>query len=197
METATRVVLPAALSGVIASIILGFSRAVGETMIVAIAAGQNTVLSFNPLDAVQTMTAFIVQISLGDTPTGSLAFKTLFAVAMLLFLMTLVMNLIAAFVTKRYRRPTSDWLRRRRSRDLWQPRLRRRRWLGRCLCSSAWRRPPWGWCSWAPDYRCGPRRRGAPLRLPDHPAHRLPQRLSLALSGAGGGEGGGDRQRSI
>ena len=103
METATRVVLPAALSGVIASIILGFSRAVGETMIVAIAAGQNPVLSFNPLDAVQTMTAFIVQISLGDTPTGSLAFKTLFAVAMLLFLMTLVMNLIAAFVTKRYR----------------------------------------------------------------------------------------------
>ena len=72
-------------------------------MIVAIAAGQNPVLSFNPLDAVQTMTAFIVQISLGDTPTGSLAFKTLFAVAMLLFLMTLVMNLIAAFVTKRYR----------------------------------------------------------------------------------------------
>ncbi len=103
METAVRVVLPAALSGVIASIVLAFSRAIGETLIVTIAAGQNPNFTFDPREAIQTMTAFIVQISLGDTPTGSLEFKTLFAVAMTLFVMTLAMNVVAQWVSRRFR----------------------------------------------------------------------------------------------
>jgi phosphate transport system permease protein len=103
METATRVVLPAALSGVVAAVILAASRAIGETMIVAIAAGQNPQFTANPLEAVQTMTAFIVQISLGDTPANSLEYKTLFAVAMTLFVMTLGMNLVAQYAARRFR----------------------------------------------------------------------------------------------
>ncbi len=103
METALRVVLPAALSGVVASVILAASRAIGETMIVTIAAGANPHFTLNPLEAVQTMTAFIVQISLGDTPAGSLEFKTLFAVAMTLFVLTLVMNIAAQYVRSRFR----------------------------------------------------------------------------------------------
>ncbi len=103
METALRVVLPAALSGVVASVILAASRAVGETMIVTIAAGQNPQFTLDPREAVETMTAFIVQISLGDTPTQSLEFKTLFAVGMTLFAMTMVMNLIANWVSRRFR----------------------------------------------------------------------------------------------
>ncbi len=103
METALKVVLPAALSGVVASVILAASRAIGETMIVTIAAGQNPQFTANPLEAVQTMTAFIVQLSLGDTPTGSLEFKTLFAVAMTLFVLTLIMNVVAQWVKRRFR----------------------------------------------------------------------------------------------
>ena len=103
METAIRIVLPAALSGVIASIILAFSRAIGETLIVTIAAGQNPNFGFDPRETIQTMTAFIVQISLGDTPQGSLAFHTLFAVAMTLFVFTLGMNLVAQWVARRFR----------------------------------------------------------------------------------------------
>ena len=103
METALRVILPAALSGVIASIILAASRAIGETMIVTVAAGQNPTFLANPLEAVQTMTAFIVQVSLGDTPAGSIEARTLFAVAMTLFVMTLAMNLIASYVRGRFR----------------------------------------------------------------------------------------------
>ncbi len=103
METAVRVVLPAALSGVIASIILAFSRAIGETMIVTIAAGQNPNFTIDPRETIQTMTSFIVQISLGDTPQGSLEFRTLFAVAMTLFVFTLGMNLIAQWVAHRFR----------------------------------------------------------------------------------------------
>ena len=103
METALRVVLPAALSGVVASVILAASRAIGETLIVTIAAGQNPNFTANPLEAIETMTAFIVQVSLGDTPAGSLAFKTLFAVAMTLFVMTLVMNIVAQVVARRFR----------------------------------------------------------------------------------------------
>ena len=93
--------MPAALSGISASFILAMSRAIGETMIVAIAAGQQPRLTANPMNPVETMTAYIVQVSMGDTPAGSIAFRTIFAVGMLLFLMTFVLNLI------------SDWLRRR------------------------------------------------------------------------------------
>jgi phosphate transport system permease protein len=103
METALRVVLPAALSGVIASVILATSRAIGETLIVTVAAGQNPDFLASPLEAIQTMTAFIVQISLGDTPAGTIEAKTLFAVAMMLFLMTLGMNLVAASISRRFR----------------------------------------------------------------------------------------------
>ena len=103
METAIRVVLPAALSGVMASIILAASRAIGETLIVTVAAGQSPNFLRSPLEAIQTMTAFIVQISLGDTPADSIEAKTLFAVAMTLFLMTLAMNLFAAYISHRFR----------------------------------------------------------------------------------------------
>ena len=102
-EVITGVVLPAALSGIVAAFILGVSRAVGETMIVAIAAGQNPRMTLNPLVPVQTMTSFIVQVSLGDTPTTSLAFKTIFAVGMSLFLMTLGLNLASQWIVRRFR----------------------------------------------------------------------------------------------
>ena len=102
-EVVTRVVYPAALSGVIASYILAVSRAVGETMAVTIAAGSTPNLTWNPLESIQTMTAFIVQVSLGDTPHGTIEFRTIFAVALTLFAMTLVMNIVAARVTARFR----------------------------------------------------------------------------------------------
>jgi phosphate transport system permease protein len=102
-EVATQIVVPAALSGIIAAYILAISRAIGETMIVAIAAGQQPVLSFNPLKAVETMTAYIVQVSLGDTPQTSFEFKTIFAVGMTLFVMTLGLNLVSHWVMRRYR----------------------------------------------------------------------------------------------
>jgi phosphate transport system permease protein len=102
-EVATRIVVPAALSGIAASIILGISRAVGETMIVAIAAGNLANLTYNPLESVQTMTAFIVQVASGDTATGTLTFNTIFAVGMTLFVMTLILNLISYWFVRRYR----------------------------------------------------------------------------------------------
>lgn len=102
-EVALQVVVPAALSGIIASFILAFSRAVGETMIVAIAAGQTPVLSLNPLLAMETITAYIVQVSLGDTPYGTIEYRTIFAVGMTLFLMTLVMNILSDMVVRRFR----------------------------------------------------------------------------------------------
>ncbi|MCX7593652.1 MAG: phosphate ABC transporter permease subunit PstC [Fischerella sp.] len=102
-EVITGVVLPAALSGIVASFILAISRAVGETMIVAIAAGQNPTLTLNPLVPIQTMTAYIVQVSLGDTPAGSLAYKTIFAVGMTLFLITLVLNIFSFWFVRRFR----------------------------------------------------------------------------------------------
>jgi phosphate transport system permease protein len=102
-EVVTSVVIPAALSGIVASFILAVSRAIGETMIVTLAAGQNPTLGFNPLVPVMTMTAFIVQVSLGDTPAGSLAYKSIFAVGMTLFLMTLVLNIISFWVVRRFR----------------------------------------------------------------------------------------------
>ena len=102
-EVATRIVIPAALSGIVASVILGISRAVGETMIVAIAAGNLANLTLNPLQSVQTMTAFIVQVASGDTATGTLTFNTIFAVGMTLFVMTLILNLISYWFVRRYR----------------------------------------------------------------------------------------------
>lgn len=102
-ETIVSVVLPAALSGIVASFILSISRAIGETMIVTIAAGQNPRLGFNPLVPVQTITAYIVQVSQGDTPTGSLAYNTIFAVGMTLFLMTLALNIFSYWFVRRFR----------------------------------------------------------------------------------------------
>ena len=102
-ETATRIVLPAALSGIVAATILGISRAVGETMIVAVAAGNLAQLATNPLESVQTMTAFIVQVASGDTPTGSLTYNTIFAVGSTLFVMTLILNIVSYVFVRRFR----------------------------------------------------------------------------------------------
>lgn len=101
-DVATKVVVPAALPGIIASFILGISRAVGETMIVVIAAGSTPKLTFNPLESIQAMTAYIVQISLGETPHGTLEFRTIFAVGLLLFLMTLAMNIAGRWLVGRF-----------------------------------------------------------------------------------------------
>jgi phosphate transport system permease protein len=103
MEVSTRVVVPAALSGIIASFILGISRAIGETMAVTIAAGALPQITANPFEAVQTMTAFIVQMSLGDTPVGSIEYKSIFAVGFALFVITLLMNILSQIVLSRFR----------------------------------------------------------------------------------------------
>ena len=102
-EVAIRTVVPSALSGIIASFILAISRAIGETMIVAIAAGATPKLTLNPLESVQTMTAYIAQVSLGEVPHGTLEYKTIFAVGLTLFSITLLMNLISNAVLRRYR----------------------------------------------------------------------------------------------
>lgn len=94
LATVLRVVIPTAFSGITASVVLGVSRAIGETMIVAIAAGQQPRFTLDPRVPIETMTAYIVQVSLGDTPTGTLEFRTIFAVGLLLFLFTLAMNLV-------------------------------------------------------------------------------------------------------
>jgi phosphate transport system permease protein len=86
-----------------AAFILAMSRAIGETMIVAIAAGQNPTLTLNPFVPIETMTAYIVQVSLGDTPTGTLEFKTIFAVGLSLFIITLAMNLVSQIFVRRFR----------------------------------------------------------------------------------------------
>ncbi len=96
------VLIPSALGGISAAFILAMSRAVGETMIVAIAAGQQATLSFNPLEPLQTMTAYIVQISLGDTPHGTLEFRTLFAAAGVLFIITFSLNFISLKIREKY-----------------------------------------------------------------------------------------------
>ena len=103
LEVALRVVVPAALSGIVAAFILAMSRAVGETMLVTIAAGATPKLTLNPLESIQTMTAYIVQLSLGETPHGSLEYNTIFAVGLLLFFMTLVMNLLGHWVVRRWK----------------------------------------------------------------------------------------------
>lgn len=102
-EVATKVVVPAALSGIAAAFILGLSRAIGETMIVTIAAGGNPNLSADPREGMQTLTAFIVQLSLGDTPATSIAYKTIFALGSTLFVMTLLLNVVAQRVSRRFR----------------------------------------------------------------------------------------------
>ncbi len=103
LTTSLRVVFPAALSGIVAAVVLGVSRAVGETMIVLIAAGGTPNLSFNPAEAMQTMTAFIASAGIGDQPTGSIGYKTIFAVGTTLFVLTLVMNLVSIRLVRRYR----------------------------------------------------------------------------------------------
>ena len=103
LEVSTQVVVPAALSGIVSAFILAVSRAIGETMIVTIAAGQTPNFTLNPFVPIETMTAYIVQVSLGDTPTGTLEYKTIFAVALLLFALTLVMNLLSQYVVRRFR----------------------------------------------------------------------------------------------
>jgi phosphate transport system permease protein len=103
MQTALKVVVPAAFSGITAAFILAVSRAVGETMIVAIAAGQQPRLTANPFVPLETMTAYIVQVSLGDTPQGTLEYRTIFAVGMLLFLMTFGLNLVSTWLRDRFR----------------------------------------------------------------------------------------------
>ena len=103
LEVSTRVVLPGALSGVIAAILLALARAIGETMAVTLAAGMTPKLTLNPLESIQTMTAYIVQVSLGDTPAGTIEYQTIFAVGMTLFLITLAINLVAQRVLRRFR----------------------------------------------------------------------------------------------
>jgi phosphate transport system permease protein len=103
LHVSTRVVVPAALSGIVASFVLAISRALGETMIVAIAAGAQPTITFNPYEAIQTMTAYIAATGIGDVPTGSVEYKTIFAVGSTLFIVTFLMNMIAIRLVRRFR----------------------------------------------------------------------------------------------
>jgi phosphate transport system permease protein len=103
VQVATRIVVPAAVSGIVASFVLAISRAVGETMIVLIAMGQQPTLTFDPRQAAETMTAFIAATGAGDVPTGSLEYKTIFAVGATLFVLTLAMNVVAIRLVRKYR----------------------------------------------------------------------------------------------
>ncbi|MDR5170882.1 phosphate ABC transporter permease subunit PstC [Methylobacillus sp. Pita2] len=102
-QTAIRVVTPAAISGIIAAYILGISRAVGETMVVALAAGQQPNLTFNPMESAATITAYIVQVAMGDLPHGSIGYQSIFAAGLVLMLMTLTFNIIGHLTRKRFR----------------------------------------------------------------------------------------------
>ena len=103
LQVSTRVVVPAAISGIIASFVLGISRAVGETMIVLIAVGQLAQVSFDPKQPMETMTAFIGATGNGDLPTGSIEYKTIFAVGLTLFAITFVMNIISIRLVRKFR----------------------------------------------------------------------------------------------
>ncbi len=103
LQTALKVVFPAAISGISSSYILGTSRAVGETMIVAVSAGLRPNLTWNPFEQAATITAYIVQVSLGDLPHGTLEYQTIFAAGLTLVLMTLMLNIIGHFLAKKYR----------------------------------------------------------------------------------------------
>lgn len=102
-QTAIKVVTPAAISGIVAAYILAISRAVGETMVVAIAAGQQPNLTFNPLDSAATITAYIVQVAMGDLPHGSIGYQSIFAAGLVLMAMTLSFNIVGHWVRKKYR----------------------------------------------------------------------------------------------
>lgn len=103
LEVSTRIVLPAALSGVVAAILPALARAIGETMAVTLAAGMMPNLTLNPLEGIQTMTAYIVQVSLGDTSAGGIEYQSIFAVGLTLFVITLLINLVAQRVLRRFR----------------------------------------------------------------------------------------------
>ena len=103
LQVSTRIVVPAAVSGIIAAFVLGFSRAVGETMIVLIAAGQLAQITFDPRETIETMTAFIGATGNGDVPRGSIEYNTIFAVGLTLFVITLVMNLVSIRLVRKYR----------------------------------------------------------------------------------------------
>lgn len=102
-QTAVKVVVPSATSGIASAYVLGFSRAIGETMVVAIAAGMQPNLTFNPMEPASTITAYIVQVSLGDLPHGSVGYQTIFAAGLTLLLMTLTFNIAGHFLRKRFR----------------------------------------------------------------------------------------------
>ena len=104
MQVALRVVMPAAISGVVAAYVLAAARAIGETMVVAIAAGQNANFTFNPMEAAATLTAYIAQVSLGDLDQGSVAYRSIFAAGLILLIMTLVLNVAGHFLRRRYRK---------------------------------------------------------------------------------------------
>ena len=103
LQVSTRIVVPAAISGILAAFVLAFSRAVGETMIVLIAAGQLPQITFDPRETIETMTAFIGATGNGDVPTGSIEYKTIFAVGLTLFVITLVMNLLSIRLVRKFR----------------------------------------------------------------------------------------------
>ncbi|MHC5111881.1 MAG: phosphate ABC transporter permease subunit PstC [Planctomycetota bacterium] len=103
LEVTTRVVVPAAMSGVVAAVLLAFARAIGETMAVTIAAGMTPKLTIDPRESIQTLTAYIVQVSLGDTPAGTIEYQTIFACGMTLFVVTLTLNMLAYRVMRRFR----------------------------------------------------------------------------------------------
>ena len=102
-QTAVRVVTPAAISGIVAAYILGISRAVGETMVVAVAAGQQPIVSFNPMESAATITAYIVQVAMGDLPHGSVGYQSIFAAGLVLLVITLCLNIIGHLIRKKYR----------------------------------------------------------------------------------------------